>query len=98
MEIPHPETGQPPRTCGRVAWIQRPRTVRQLFQVLLNWKFRNVWASHSLRKTGAQFSDMAQVVIKLDAHQTLRRRYRVTEPIRRSILAKPRFRWLGRTI
>src|SRR6266568_4321622 len=27
MEIPHPETGQPPRTVrGRVAWIQRPRT------------------------------------------------------------------------
>ena len=36
MEIPHPETGQPPRTVrGRVAWIQRPRTVRQLFQVAL---------------------------------------------------------------
>src|SRR5713101_5689935 len=34
MEIPHPETGQPPRTVrGRVAWIQRPRTVRQLFQL-----------------------------------------------------------------
>src|SRR5437763_2654887 len=34
LEIPHPETGQPPRSVrGRVAWIQRPRTVRQLFQV-----------------------------------------------------------------
>src|SRR2546429_144024 len=27
LEIPHPETGQPPRSVrGRVAWIQRPRT------------------------------------------------------------------------
>jgi hypothetical protein len=36
LEVPHPESGQPPRTVrGRVAWIQRPRTVRQLFQVAL---------------------------------------------------------------
>ena len=35
LEIPHPETGQLPRQVrGRVAWIQRPRTVRQLFQVV----------------------------------------------------------------
>src|SRR6267142_1451052 len=34
MEVPHQESRQPPRTVrGRVAWIQRPRTVRQLFQV-----------------------------------------------------------------
>ncbi len=36
LEVPHPETGQSPRAVrGRVAWIQRPRTVRQLFQVAL---------------------------------------------------------------
>lgn len=36
LEIPHAEAGQPPRSVrGRVAWIQRPRTVRQLFQVAL---------------------------------------------------------------
>jgi len=36
LEVPHAEAGQPPRTVrGRVAWIQRPRTVRQLFQVAL---------------------------------------------------------------
>jgi hypothetical protein len=36
LEIPHPESGQQPRNVrGRVAWIQRPRTVRQLFQVAL---------------------------------------------------------------
>src|SRR5712671_3396150 len=45
MEIPHPETGQPPRTVrGRVAWIQRPRTVRQLFQVALELELPgNAW-------------------------------------------------------
>src|SRR6266436_2731740 len=46
LEIPHPETGQPPRQVrGRVAWIQRPRTVRQLFQVALELEHPgNVWA------------------------------------------------------
>jgi hypothetical protein len=45
LEIPHPETDQPPRTVrGRVAWIQRPRTVRQLFQVALELETPgNVW-------------------------------------------------------
>ncbi len=45
MEIPHAETGQPPHTVrGRVAWIQRPRTVRQLFQVALELEVSgNVW-------------------------------------------------------
>ncbi len=36
LEIPHPDADQAPRAIrGRVAWIQRPRTVRQLFQVAL---------------------------------------------------------------
>ena len=36
LEIPHPESGHATRSVrGRVAWIQRPRTVRQLFQVAL---------------------------------------------------------------
>src|SRR5215468_11281717 len=45
LEIPHPETGEPPRQVrGRVAWIQRPRTVRQLFQVALELEVPgNVW-------------------------------------------------------
>src|SRR5580704_4208081 len=34
LEVPHPEAGHPPRTVrARVMWIQRPRTVRELFQV-----------------------------------------------------------------
>ncbi len=45
LEIPHAEPGQPPRQVrGRVAWIQRPRTVRQLFQVALELELPgNVW-------------------------------------------------------
>src|SRR3982074_3073043 len=45
LEVPPPETGQPPRTVrGRVAWIQRPRTVRQLFQVALELEVPgNTW-------------------------------------------------------
>ena len=34
LEVPHPEAGRPARTVrARVMWIQRPRTVRELFQV-----------------------------------------------------------------
>ncbi len=34
MEVPHNETGRPPRKVrGRVSWIQRPHTVRELFQI-----------------------------------------------------------------
>src|SRR5215469_516376 len=45
LEIPQTEAGQPPRQVrGRVAWIQRPRTVRQLFQVALELEMPgNVW-------------------------------------------------------
>ena len=45
LQVPHPEAEQPPREVrGRVAWIQRPRTVRQLFQVALELEVPgNVW-------------------------------------------------------
>ena len=45
LEVPHAEAGQPPRAVrGRVAWIQRPRTVRQLFQVALELEVPgNAW-------------------------------------------------------
>jgi hypothetical protein len=34
LEVPHSEPGREPRSVrGRVMWIQRPRTVRELFQV-----------------------------------------------------------------
>src|SRR6266403_2189156 len=69
LEVPHPESGQPPRTVrGRVAWIQRPRTVRQLFQVALELEVSgNVWGIAFPPEDWSAFSDMAQVVIKLDA-------------------------------
>src|SRR5579863_6713693 len=45
LEVPNPQEGEPPRQVrGRVAWIQRPRTVRQLFQVALELEAPgNVW-------------------------------------------------------
>jgi hypothetical protein len=45
LEIPNPEPERPPRTVrGKVVWIQRPRTVRQLFQVALELEVPgNVW-------------------------------------------------------
>jgi hypothetical protein len=45
LEVPHPEPGHSPRRVrGKVAWIQRPRTVRQLFQVALELETAgNVW-------------------------------------------------------
>jgi len=45
LEVPHAEPGHPPRRVrGKVAWIQRPRTVRQLFQVALELEAPgNVW-------------------------------------------------------
>src|SRR5271169_4609442 len=45
LEVPHPEAGHAPRRVrGKVAWIQRPRTVRQLFQVALELESAgNMW-------------------------------------------------------
>ena len=45
LEVPHPEQGRPPRAVrGRVMWIQRPRTVRELFQVGLELEVPgNLW-------------------------------------------------------
>jgi hypothetical protein len=69
MEIPHPESGQPPRTVrGRVAWIQRPRTVRQLFQVALELEVSgNVWGIAFPPEDWTSFPDSTQVVMRLDA-------------------------------
>src|SRR5882757_7741085 len=71
MEIPHPESGQPPRTVrGRVAWIQRPRTVRQLFQVALELEVSgNVWGIAFPPEDWTASPDMTQVVMKLDEAQ-----------------------------
>src|SRR6266700_5679511 len=69
LEIPHPETGQPPRGVrGRVAWIQRPRTVRQLFQVALELEVSgNVWGIAFPPEDWVGFPELAQAVTKLDA-------------------------------
>jgi hypothetical protein len=45
LDIPRPEAGAPPRTLvGRVIWVQRPRAVRELFQIGLEFDSAgNVW-------------------------------------------------------
>jgi hypothetical protein len=45
LEIPHHEPGREPRTVrARVNWIQRPRTVRELFQIGVELEVSgNVW-------------------------------------------------------
>ncbi len=71
LEIPHPETGHPPRTVrGRVAWIQRPRTVRQLFQVALELELPgNVWGIAFPPEDWSLFPDAAPVMAKIEAAQ-----------------------------
>src|SRR5204863_7721257 len=67
MEIPHQESGQPPRTVrGRVAWIQRPRTVRQLFQVALELEVSgNIWGISFPQGDGVGVPALAQAVTRL---------------------------------
>src|SRR5215469_1440003 len=45
LDIPRPETNLPARSVqGRVVWVQRPRTVRELFQIGLEFEVAgNVW-------------------------------------------------------
>ena len=45
FEIPRPQDDQPPRFVeGRVAWVQRPRSVRELFQIGVEFVIPgNVW-------------------------------------------------------
>jgi hypothetical protein len=45
LEIPRPEPTQPARSVqGRVVWVQRPRTVRELFQIGLEFEVPgNFW-------------------------------------------------------
>jgi hypothetical protein len=45
LEVPHHDPGLPPRTArGRVTWIQRPRTVRELFQIGVEMEMPgNIW-------------------------------------------------------
>ena len=45
IDIPQPEAGSKPKTAeGRVVWVQRPRTVRELFQIGLEFEVPgNAW-------------------------------------------------------
>jgi hypothetical protein len=45
LEIPHPDPSLPARSAvGRVVWVQRPRAVRELFQIGLEFEVAgNIW-------------------------------------------------------
>jgi hypothetical protein len=45
LEVPHTDPSRPPRSIvGRVIWVQRPRTVRELFQIGLEFETAgNIW-------------------------------------------------------
>lgn len=45
LEIPRTQAGQPPRSIqGHVIWVQRPRTVRELFQIGVEFDIAgNIW-------------------------------------------------------
>ena len=69
LEVPHAETGQQPRTVrGRVAWIQRPRTVRQLFQVALELELPgNAWGIAFPPEDWFAFPDAARPALDVSA-------------------------------
>ena len=75
LEIPNADSEQPARTVrGRVAWIQRPRTVRQLFQVALELEVPgNVWGIGFPPEDWFGFVESRQ---ELDRHFADRRRLR----------------------
>src|SRR5258707_11693993 len=64
LEIPHADSDQPAHTVrGRVAWIQRPRTVRQLFQVALELEIPgNAWGIAFPPEAWFAFPDTVPVV------------------------------------
>ncbi len=65
LEVPHSESGQAPRSVrGRVAWIQRPRTVRQLFQVALELELPgNAWGIAFPPEDWFTFPDQAELPV-----------------------------------
>ena len=72
LDIPRPEPGRPPHTVqGRVVWVQRPRTVRELFQIGLEFETPgNVWGiafppddwAASIAESGSEASSTLELV------------------------------------
>ncbi|MGH9640124.1 MAG: hypothetical protein ACRD3Y_08685, partial [Bryobacteraceae bacterium] len=62
LEIPRGQQGLPPRAIqGRVVWVQRPRTVRELFQIGLEFEVTgNIWGIAFPPEDWFPFPDEAQ--------------------------------------
>ena len=76
LEIPRPEPGLPPHSVlGRVVWVQRPRTVRELFQIGLEFEVPgNVWGiafppddwAASIAETNSEASVASEIIRELE--------------------------------
>lgn len=71
LEVPHPQPDQPPRRArGRVTYVQRPRTVRELFQIGVELEVPgNFWGIAFPPPDWFPWSEQGQVPeIPADAH------------------------------
>jgi hypothetical protein len=76
LDIPRPEQGLPAHSIqGRVVWVQRPRTVRELFQIGLEFEVPgNVWGiafppddwAASTTETNAEDSVVSDLIAELE--------------------------------
>jgi hypothetical protein len=71
LQIPHQEDSHPPSTVrGRVAWIQRPRAGRQLFQIALEHEVPgNIWGIAFPPQDWFPFPDAEAAALSLAAVQ-----------------------------
>ena len=77
LDIPRPQPGVPAQTVqGRVVWVQRPRTVRELFQIGLEFESPgNVWGiafppddwAASIAETGSPEPEPFEIVTEPEA-------------------------------
>jgi hypothetical protein len=69
LDIPRPEPSMPPHSVqGRVVWVQRPRTVRELFQIGLEFEVPgNTWGIAFPPEDWFPASD--DIVLRTDAAQ-----------------------------
>ena len=72
LDIPRQQPGLPPRSVqGRVVWVQRPRTVRELFQIGLEFEVSgNVWGIAFPPEDWTTYPDeyAPELPVPVDAH------------------------------
>ena len=73
LEVPRSEPGEPPRVArARVTWIQRPRTVRDLFQIGVELEVPgNLWGTAFSEPDWFPFPDHAELLAPSRQHLAL---------------------------